>query len=272
MNKSVAILGGGLSAAYCYLACKRHGEIEPIDIYADRLDQLPRGPIVLRWYPRDEAPADVKLEPYTLIGMGSREYYMARIDRPRWDTKTTFPETGISTGLVMRPSVGIEIAFRGVQPKSWDGDKTKFNTQEIGEIAKAYDVVFQTFPTEKAIEQQPKMREYFMLEKEAESGSPNFCIYNGANFYNWTRYTSLFGYLYWEYSHKEFPSPDKIPDMPEGASIIKLKDFAPGTLIVGENETDFENVFLLGRYATWNKSYLSHDAYWTTQKILSQLF
>lgn len=257
MKPKAAILGAGPSAAYALAACKDL-DVE-VDIYSNRPSFAPNGRVWFHKVPR-YLEATLKPEPILLIGAGSRDVYLQRQNRPSW-AKTTFP---VGTPLIQQGYDPAKVRNVLMPADTIYYKLDHIDDKLIVDIAKGYHWVFLSFPTEKSKQAQPALRTYHVLTRDdskVDHSYPNVMIFNGTMNYWWTRWSCIFGVTCWEFSSHEYQDDSNLPNPPVGAKYEKSKDFAPNTFLWDPREVPASNVYLIGRWATWNKLYLTHMAY-----------
>jgi hypothetical protein len=261
----IAILGAGLSSAYL-LAASWDAGFRDIAVFADSFPDFTYQSIHLRWVPMIRG---IKLLPHTVVkyGLGTLAQYNLRLGRPRWDGASSFPRKGMEVHYNYDPSEFHQLAFDGIELHKVG----KLTDEDVAHLAKDFDAVFQTFPTQKSLQAQPGYRKYGMLaDTRTFSDLPNMSIYNGTKEFLWTRLCTMWGWTTWEFSSEEYPE-GKLPDMGEHKKQVNLRDFAPGTIVWDPKDVPSPNVFLIGRWATWNKKALAHDAYREAQIIFKEI-
>lgn len=258
--KKVLILGAGASAAYCYRACRDNG-IRP-HVMADSISFNPAGAFFLHWIPPSIQLAPISI---TYLRVGTEEVYW----RKQWQldyvpNSTSFPVADEQTVLGWDGRKGIEAMFDGVSI-----DKIgKLSDSDVRDISRHFDIVFQTFPTQKSLSKQPPMADIYIARcTDTNASLPdwlnkynNFILYNGEPYPVWVRLTRISGSISYEYSHE---APQLLED---DFKIIRYKEPVPGTEPWDEPPT--KNVKLIGRLARWDRKYLSHHAYYDTVRAL----
>jgi hypothetical protein len=143
---------------------------------------------------------------------------------------------------------------------------------DINDFSRSYTWVFLTFATQKSRRMQPSRVRYPVLvaDRASEDTHPNLVVYNGTEHLWWTRYTLMWGVACWEFSHLEYPDEKRLPPAPYGTHYSFTIDFGAETPVWDPKDVPGAgNVFPIGRWAKWDKTIHTHDAYRETVKILS---
>lgn len=271
----IAILGGGLSAAFAWRACQDVG-ITP-DVYADRIFVPPGGFIFVHWLP-DSVSRRELFETIYISFVGNERVYSSKMWY-RSDVKTSFPEK--------------ERTVKGVNPLKaakilWGDSKFLAKHLKLGilpesalpRLAEEYDAVIQTFPLETA---KPDRLTPIWVVPDKELPLRNEVIYIGDQSQFYSRSARMFGFRSYEFppifqenersylaelwgnvtgvegekGAKLWYAPEIPPPETEGRIRIAL---------------DRDGKFLYcGRWATgWRKT-LSHESYQRTFDFLRDL-
>ncbi len=265
----VAILGAGPSAMYGKAAAEELGYA--VDIFSDRIGNIPVGRIWYRIVP-PSIQCLLKPAPVYYIALGDKKTYMARMNRPE-NSQSAFPIGSIQANYGYNPE---EVKLCLMPENAPMHLVPQITDENIREIAEAYRWVFVTFATEESRLSQPPRIKYPVLiaDQKLLTGHPNIYIYNGTTDTWWTRYTEMWGTTCWEFSHSEYPTLESVKAIPEvnqpGVHLEMSPEFSPGTLPWPEDRVPAKNVYLLGRWAKWDKACHTHDAYYDVRKILTQ--
>lgn len=263
MSRKVAILGMGPSAAFAVLAC-RHTGITPT-VYSSVSPSVSVPPVGAFFYHKVPGAEAQSIYPTTItvIGVGGKERYFSK----QWgyNGESTFPAE--------------PYADYGYEPSSvwrylWGGQEitshAPFTDESIAALAKDFDFVFQTFPTDTARTSMSQYKTIFpattvrvrstvMLSDDLFI-SPNTIIYDGTELHPFVRASSLFGIL-----TKEYPKDYQISTREQ---VVMIPDLLPSCPEWPENATPAKNVFLMGRWAEWKRHMLAHEAYDRVWRIL----
>lgn len=252
----VAILGSGASGAFAYQACK-YCNIEP-EIFTAQMGKPSAGAFYFHWLP----PAVEELaHPKDILwtSVGTEEVYLAK----QWGSHA--PD---SSSFPAQPRVEIGYDPQEVWEILWkdaniDLVAGSFSDTDILDFSKYYDLVFHTFPSQESLRDQlppvtipiEKLSRSFKAKKELVGDYENYIIYGGSAKLDWVRLSSLFGNVFMEYnSHHPFA---------KGGDNIELRrDMHPDTQ--PWKKLIWKNIVPLGRLAKWNRSELSHQAFWDT--------
>lgn len=264
-NNRVAIIGLGPTGAFAARAAYDLGW--DVKIYATDMEyRTPPGAFWLHWIP-DAVLNDYNAETINILGIGKAEEYVKR----QWGKEfaklpSSFPvkpvaEKGYDPAEVLPHLVPAECEFMPVSHKLSDVD--------VRDIARAFDVVFQTFPTRESTEQQPALIPYIAAARfgwEPRPGTGNMVVYNGSGKGVTVREAQLFGNHY-----LEFPKNMSLAEVGmefdlTGYQHVVLRDLHPYTKPWQQDSKS--KVQLIGRFAKWDRKCLSHDAYADVRRIL----
>lgn len=262
MKAKVAILGGGLSAAYAWRCCLDN-DIVP-DVYADRVFVPPGGCIWAHWLPRS-LRCQKLYEPIKIVSVGDAGGYAVKLWW-RSDIKTSFPDKPVLT-----KGVNPLKAARALWGKEHHGTVKvgkKLEWQDIHDLQKLYDLIIQTFPP---IGREPEyVTPIWVIPAKGEKH--NLVRYEGDHSEAYARFSQLF-----EIRSYEFTPTKKIAnyelmarhwgnrlgfDSQKGAQLWFAPEIPPeevGGMII-ENYVD-RNVLYCGRWASKDRKFLSHETY-----------
>jgi hypothetical protein len=296
----VAILGGGPSAAFAAVAC-RDLKVGKIDIYAHQRVAAPAGSFYLHKIPHTLPDKDGQF--LVSFGIGNRGKYVENQyngELPN-HTPSSFPnETRVNQ--VWNYDQIRDIMFLGA---TWQDPVFYKSDEEIIDLLSFYDVIFHTFPSYKSRKHKHPPSEFpvatYTLRSPIMRGQwPDFCrvaeiipqdlanwsakvialgyppvwpdcanwvVYNGSRDYSWVRFSYLWGQAHIEYPvgyHISHPQIEVFEQHQGKVSIQRnlYPDEEPW------DEQIAEDVYPIGRFATWNPETLSHDTYWKASGIL----
>jgi len=276
MNKAhVCIIGAGATGAYAYQACLDLGA--KVDILTEKMSAPPPGAFYLHWLPANLKPRFAP-EKVLYVGLGTKVNYLKR----QWPELTEFHNStveGMTTSFPSSPRWEYGWDARAVWEGLWDGANItlaagRYSDQDIKDLAKTYDLVFHTFPSQESAATQPKLvmvpiqvyKEMAMGQsvKKLVGDFQHFIIYNGLppkEGHPWVRLSQIWGRVSAEHSHTSA--------LAKGGDDIELRpDLVPGThpwkKLIGKN------ILPIGRYATWERSYLSHMAFFDVWNTINE--
>jgi hypothetical protein len=267
---NLAILGMGASALYAKSAIENSGVAYELDIYNLGDIRISPGAFWLRLLPEGLAGESIIAEPIHIEGIGSKNDYTLK----QWGRvfPSSFPEKErIEYGY--NPLILMTRMFNN---RSSDFNVIKLDKPltdvVIADSLSDYDLVFQTFPTDKAKKVQGKfiIKTPFSSEKISKkepSEWGNKVVYFGSMENPIVRTSLLFGYLYREYVSSVKFSKDQYDQYHCGY----FPDLHPETPEWDIYDVPADNVVLLGRYAEWSRKVLSHEAYQKTLEILKEI-
>lgn len=289
---SVAILGGGASAAYIYSACRElglHPDVYVVQTATSKGHAVTKGAFWLYEVPETVRNAFTAV-PILMRGEGSSESYMSK----QWsecfnEYPSSFPtEPKVSMGY--SPSEVLPVLWKGVEELPIE----PLDDEGVRELASTYHIVFQTFSSDADKVQYAKFRVTIpvlnfpcdgmvtpeitgfnaahgrFLKKHAHLAEcQNYVVYDGLFNDAFVRFSKLFDDYY-----MEFPSKFDLKDMYHYNNATStygtFQDIAPDMPSKPVLHSPAENVYLMGRYAEWERKLLTHQAYAKTFQILSQ--
>jgi hypothetical protein len=249
----VAILGAGPTAAFIARACLDCG-IRP-DVFAAKRVHPIGGAFWIYEVPESIAPFVSDKQPIYISKIGTAEGYAQKM----WGDPT------LKTSFSSIEEVSWGYSPEEVLPLLWGDlsyeEEYLKSDEQVALLARSYDLVFQTFPTKKSLDQQGTWREpFFIINHRVWSGQINEVTYDGDLFSPYLRASYLFGWRSVELRERvELLNPYE-----KGVSGWKLH---PGT--PRWTTAPAKNVILLGRFAQWDRKLLSHQAYRTTRQNLA---
>ena len=253
---TVAIVGGGPSAAFALMACTDLG-IEP-SIYSRGISIQPGA----FWFHKlpETFSRDFKKETILVELVGRRQDY---IDK-QWknyqlpeDYASSFPLISHHVLGYSPAAVLTDLYLRRKQFKfheltgNLDDDGLKF-------LSTLHDFVFHSFPTQTAQIENQDIIVNLPIIIEAEPNNSLMVVYNGLKDTTMVRISHLWGYKF-----TELPPVKKVEGGPIQASdalLSFIKDLVPTDRLV-----DFfqlrDQIIPIGRLARFDRKALSHDAY-----------
>jgi len=249
----VAILGFGPSALFSILACNDFGISPTVMAYGFEAPPVV-GCFFYHWTPTwiEEMVGASRI---SVMTYGNEKTYIKK----QWgDTEGITSSFNKYTGAVIGYNphavnqVIMEIAhFEKVQIFKSGGFY-------LSDVCNKYDYVIQTFPTKESYYTRPPLV-YIPVSIQSSNEPSNFIVYSGIEGDRWVRMSNLFGKRFTEYP------PNFI--VPSG-DVIVIKDMYPNVAEYQRYENDLHNLHMVGRFAQWKRTMLSHEAYGRVQNIL----
>lgn len=271
MKPKVAILGTGISSAYAYRACFDY-KLKRVDVFNFESGKPGIGAFYLHWVPED-IQLKVPAQKVAYLGIGTAKVYMERQwpqlkhnTALRRNTKTSFP----SKGLILEEGWNAKEVWELLWIRAnIDTVAFKLSDADIKDLARTYDIVFQSFPSQAALSTQP-VNALIPIEVFPKGANilndklagmvedcPNVIIYNGKeDSSRWVRASMMFGATSIEYP---YTMKEEDIHLKKGGQLKVIQDIFPG--VRPYRERIVPNVIPIGRFATYKRSYLSHDAY-----------
>jgi hypothetical protein len=256
MNKNVAILGLGPTGAFAAKAAIDAGYQVTIYTIGDYHKFVP-GPFWFHWIPEDLQQKFVPDQIYQL-GKGTKSQYNSL----QWGNLVThvqqssFPANGFVVGYNAQKVIEDLIPMTAEVVMSAGA----ISDVDASDIAKSYDVVFQTFPTKLSKEQQPPLVPYCMASK-LSTEKRNYVVYNGTGEGVVVRECNLFGRHYLEFPKNVTRSAILHAMDMTGMDLVELKDLHPKTKPWRQPASTDPKIHLIGRWAEWQTHRLSHEIY-----------
>lgn len=264
----VAILGGGLSAAFAYRALLDNNIVP--DVITERIFTPPGGCIWVHNLPK--SINNKKLyEPIHVEGVGDAKTYSCKM----WgrELKTSFPSSGDYDTKGVNPLTAARLLWGDREALKKQIKKGRVDEKLVKAIKKDYDLVIQTFPLGSA---KPKWETpiWVLTKAPEENLTRNLVCYHGGAEDSYVRYSVLFGIRSWEFSPQKSDVETHSLQAAEWGIAQGLYEndrarlwYAPeippqeiaGKLAV-ESYAD-GNVLYCGRWATGNRKFLSHEVY-----------
>lgn len=255
-NFKVAVLGSGAASAYAVRAALDCGADVTVHAFADKPGGGPPGAFYLHWLPPSVANKTRQHDIF-IHGTGMEIGYRTKQwgDFASQVSSSSFP-TDSYLELGYDP-IAINVLAAGAKRVIIDKPLTD---REVDWLRNDYDIIFQTFPTQASLSTQPPyLKYYIVLSGIGADPDQNYIEYDGTHTVPWVRLSQLWGKRY-----LEFPKGMSWESITEWSSLwanslhVEVKDFHPDTEIQVSRLT---GVSLIGRWATWNKRWLSHMAY-----------
>ena len=291
MKPNVAILGTGPSAAYAYRACRLAG-ITP-DLYGPPPGGRPHGAFYLHWLPYGAAHRIRQDALLRIIYSASGD--AAGYTRKIWgrEVASSFPERERSEhGYAAEPGL------RALWGRPRAPLRERVEDDELPALCARYDLVVKTYPTPLPPDLRAGTRSALLLyrplvgwknghnlsrhQRTAVGGprSNGWIHYDGRPDQLWVRTANLYGELSWEFPGgvSEQDARAFVYNDPK-LSTQRYVDLPP------EEETQWwhalkqyqstlsypDNLLNVGRYATWQRKTLSHEAFQTVSERLFAL-
>ncbi len=245
--QSVAILGSGPSSAFATWACFDAG-IRPV-IFALGERTLPPGAFFLHHLPSTFERRDIYATGVWWLSIGSADNYV----RKMWGS------TGIPSSFPTEPH--FQKGFNSAAlHEMWDQATFRklskpLKDRDVRNISKDYDLVIQTFPNDEGKKRRGGTILFPILYREFPATPIYMLLYSGDSS-SWSRMTMGGGRVSFEFPADYTVDP---PFMTGGWTMGRFPDLKPFTkpYLTGSNL----NVIMVGRFARWDRNFLSHEAY-----------
>ncbi|KKN66960.1 hypothetical protein LCGC14_0466400 [marine sediment metagenome] len=258
-NLKVAILGGGISAAYINYACLEVG-IKPFVISKAKTGAS-AGCFWLHWIPKSLFKKGLKYERIYLSSIGTEENYVKK----QWgnvrvtDESSSFP---VQAEIVY----GYDPAY--ILPFLWQdtdvASSGNISDARAYDLTLEYDIVFKTFPNTCDIKQHQKYLCTFPVVTYIDSNLlQNLVMYNGIENDELVRFSVLFRRAHYEFLHLKVIEPHQYKYGKLG-TMTDIHPMSPPLM----SELYASNLYLIGRYAQFKRRMLAHEAYDEATKIL----
>jgi hypothetical protein len=256
---TIAILGSGTAAAFAYYACREAGFTPTIYTASYPLAHNPGGAF---WFHDIPTALKAAVQPYPIefVPLGSGITY----SRNLWGEHYTssFPHEAHTVQGYKADEV-LPMLWHGCDRTPWV--RRQFESdQQIADLAKGYDLVFQTFPTFHARRTKPALRPITICER-LTTYSRNIVYYNGLlredtdQPCRWLRMSIL-----WDHVYLEVPTCY----WTRSCGHYKTTAYKLHPTTKPENVSVADNVVLVGRFATWTRKLLAHQVY---DRVASEL-
>jgi hypothetical protein len=263
MNHEVAVVGLGASGAFVARAAYDAGYKVTVYVYGSTT--TPPGAFWLHWIP-EEYDGQFQSKAIQIAGLGTAEQYTKLQWGELWykGLTSSFPkehmvEWGYNPQEVIPQLVPSSVKIEMIS--------YPFSDTDVADLLRAYQFVFQTFPRQADIATQPS-RVSFLAAAQLGVADPtqNLVVYNGKGQGIVVREAQLFGNRFLEFP-KNVPleTVKKSYDL-TGWQTVSLKDLAPNTHPISQPG---KGLYLMGRYAQWDRNCLSHDCYSRTISIVT---
>lgn len=259
----IAILGAGPVAAFVYRACIDFGMPDvDIDVYGMSQTKAPAGAF---WF--HDVPKYLKSEltayDILIIPDGTKENYV----RKQWG-EAVDPE---SSSFPRDPKIAIGYKPDEVLPLLWEGASLRVTGEMPDERIRLmsftgdYTVIFQTFPSEEA---KDFYKSYMVRIPTLSYAMPDDFTRNEVHYIgdlgDTVRLSFLFGRCHYEYVRDHIFEAEML----EVGKVGSFMDIHPNAPSWDPKRSAGKNVYLIGRYATFQRHYLSHEAYQETLDVL----
>lgn len=273
MERKVAILGTGPSAAFAFRACMDYG-LTPDEVLVYGTEE-PVMSVSAPVYFHD-VPDSVRQDAYEhtvgYIPEGDAQMYMMK----QWGKEfaghpSSFPDQAWKA-VAFDPNEVLPMLWSGVVSYSLT---SRMQLNDLYRVSRNVQLVFQTFPIWDGVPRRSATRyvvevsndihpqEWLMAYESdvQQSGTLGFFLYAGKPQQAHTRVAIVNRVLWYE-----FPSEETLPTRFKPVA-IPFVDIHPAEDRIAQPH--FDNVVLLGRSATWDRRMLAHQAYSTTYTALS---
>lgn len=266
-NRSVAVVGLGPTGAFVARAAIDCGY--KVTVYVFGQSHLtPPGAFWLHWLPEDMTetfePVEIKI-----IGKGKASNYVdlqwGKEIGKHYHTSSSFTE-----GMVIEEGYNPAQVLPKLVPDSVLIEYVAFPLSDIDVVGltHSHQYVFQTFPRKVDVLTQPERIPYIAAARfDCKDPNQNVVVYNGTGNGIVVREAYLFGHHFLEFP-KNMPLVEVLGnyDLSDYQHVV-LKDLHPATTPIQADPLG--RVYLMGRFAQWDRKCLSHDAYSRTVQILT---
>jgi hypothetical protein len=258
---TVAIIGGGVSAAYVYQACQAAG-VESRIFALDLMTSPPPGAFWLYELPPQWDDGMIQAHIIRITYMGTPEGYNRKL----------YGDTAIKSSFPAQEQYKFGWEPREWMPRMWDGAVFEHShitsDRQLGELANEFPLVITTIPLPSDARRQPSKVELCACTMEAKFPT-NMIIYNGVGAMPNVRSSLLFGWL----SHECVRQMDFTHNICSGAMGTRITKLHPKSKILKDVQLEHEqqprhNIVRIGRYAQWNRKILAHECYAKTTNLL----
>lgn len=260
----IAILGSGLSAAFATRACMDLG-VRP-DVFSNQSSYvIPKGAI---WF--HSLPFKAETQHIANISWGTESVYL----RKQWGSANINWNSSFPKGIKVQS--GYPVAEN--LPRLWEGAEItpveKLSDKDVELLAKDYDLVIQSFPTERSRKQLDRfvvripilpsedcIQSNKFVEQRDKHRADVLVVYNGTS-QLWVRRTFDGENFYTEYPSEYATEYIRFP---EATVVADLHPDCPTYL-----DPLASNILLVGRYATWDRKVLSHQTYSKVSTVIKK--
>lgn len=259
----VAILGTGLSAAFCLLACRDRG-IREIHVFGMTKLEMPHGGVIVNppipnSLQKFVSPVQMRVE---WTEGSDRKSYVQK----RWkhlaelvkETNNTLMSTEIRT--IYEPSTLMNVIF-GLVGHKFVHLQSPLSDEEIRELEKQYDYVFQTFPLSSHRKEMSEQIIPSVIGVQPIDEEDYATIHDSTDKNAWVRATYRKRTAYYE-----FPAFTDLNEASGFWHVRKVFYLHPNTKPV--NPVVSGNRLLIGRFARWDHSLHAISAYEHTIQFL----
>lgn len=271
MDGNIAIIGGGLAAVYSYWACIQKG-YHPQDVAVFRSDNGNSTGAVFMY----TSPIPFPSVQVTSILTGTCDMYGEKqwaMGKRLTSAHKRFNEgnTPVVVETLLDPD--------NVLPVIWSliPNVTKtafFSVDRIGEMKKKYKAVICTFPNTSILKDRRNDIVNFPITTTNHVSVDYTVIYNGEPWIPWVRQTVKPSKIHTEYPYYMEFEDVRAYEASRGiwsGNVFTAKDLKPGTDPLFPDERREDNLLRVGRMATFDRGYLSHQALDDVKEFLETL-
>lgn len=267
-DREVAVVGLGATGAFVARAAYDAGYKVTVYSYGEA-NTTPPGAFWLHWLPVD-LTQQYTPQVITILGKGEEANYI----KLQWGKTANLKmvTSSFPTKPISEPGYNPADVLPTLLPAEVKMELTPypFSDRDVQDLARGYDFVFQTFPRKVDMELQPNRIPFVAAAKMGvQPLGVNIVVYNGIGPKGGivVREAMLFGNHF-----LEFPKGMSLKQVGEQYSLdgwktVMLKDLSPHTKPIPQPG---DKVYLMGRYAQWDRKCLSHDCYQRTLNILKK--
>lgn len=252
----VAILGFGASSIFSIMACNDKG-IEPT-VVTKEIAKPPAGAFYYHWLPPKYSNY-VESEFIQYDYKGTEDIYLRKQwgDYPvgsssfnKYDLEKGYNPTEVFHEFSLHARFGCSL-------------RERLSYSDIVNYCHSYNLVICTFPVSE-FTGIPKLVYRPVFSRNVYSFE-NIIAYNGCSRPKWVRKSTLFGKEHTEYADLSEVPAEKLK------FVTLVPDIHPSSKPKSNYDLPMNNLVFIGRFATVNRSMLSHEAYEQTERAIDAI-